>query len=65
MTQSKVLQQVVPVVDQPLERRQASPAPEPKRRRPRRRAASTARKARPEALKPRELKTVMDDALAR
>lgn len=64
MAQSKVLQQVVPVVPQPLEeRREAAAPPEPRRRRSRARTAS--RQGRKEPLKPRELKTVLDDALAR
>ena len=64
MAQSKVLQQVVPVVQQPLEERREPEAPaEPWRRRGRARA--TARSPRKELLKPRELKTVLDDALVR
>ncbi len=62
MAQSKVIQQVVPVVEPPLERRESLPAPElPKRPR----APARRRKPKAEPLKPRELKTVLDDALAR
>jgi replicative DNA helicase len=62
MPQSKVVQQVVPVVEQPLERREPTPAPEPKKRR---RAPARPRKPQTEPLQPRDLNAVLDDALAR
>jgi len=61
MPQSKVVQ-VVPVVEQPLERREPTPAPEPKKRR---RAPARPRKPQAEPLQPRDLNSVMDDGLAR
>jgi replicative DNA helicase len=63
MAQSKVMQQVVPVVEQPLERRQPATPPEPKKRR--RLPARRPRKGASEPLNPRELSSVLDDALAR
>ena len=63
MPQSKVVQQVVPVVEQPLEeRREPAAEPEPKKKR---RAPPRSRKGGAEPLQPRDLNAVLDDALAR
>jgi replicative DNA helicase len=63
MPQSKVVQPVVPVVEQPLEeRRQPTPVAEPKKKR---RAPARPRKTSAEPLQPRELNAIVDDALAR
>lgn len=63
MTQSKALQPVVPMVEPPAAPAEPAPPPEPKRRA---RRAPPARKAKEaESLQPRELGTVLDDALAR
>jgi hypothetical protein len=64
MAQSKVMQQVVPVVEQPLEdRRQPATPPEPRKRK--RAPARPRRNEKEQPLKPRELGAVLDDALAR
>jgi replicative DNA helicase len=63
MPQSKVVQQVVPVVEPPVERLEPTPAPEPKKKK--RRAPPRPRREEREPLQPRDLKTVLDDALAR
>jgi RecA/RadA recombinase len=64
MAQSKAIQQVVPVVEQPLqERRQPATTPEPRKRK---RAPARARKGgKAQPLQPRELGAVLDDALVR
>jgi replicative DNA helicase len=63
MAQSKVAQPVVPVIEQPVPAPAPAVAAEPRRRRPRR--APRQRKGDAEPIKPRELKVVLDDALAR
>jgi replicative DNA helicase len=62
MPQSKVIEQVVPLVEPPLEAPPPASEPEPRKRR---RAPSRPRKQGQEPLQPRDLKAVLDDALAR